>query len=411
MLELAGALNDAGEPVALNQARMERIAAAYDVTDARVAVLPNMVLAAGGRGAPTALDFDAPATRRPTASTGRPRSTALARDAERAAIDPEDGLRRLDEIAAMRHRFGTLGVIGGHMVLTHRARADPAADAGGAGRRRRLRRADRRAEDLRARPADAIGVLLPVAAATLVSALAFWIAPDKTIDGSMRILIPALVTFIPGSLLTTATLDLSAGEVISGSSRLVAGTMQLILLSFGIAVGALSRRRLARRGDHQRGQEHARRLGAVARRDRVRRRRVRALLRAARARSAGCSSCCSPPGSASRSAAASVSDTLGAFFGALVATPVAAWVATRPSGPPPLATFLPAFWLLVPGAVGLIGMAEFVGSNRAAGLDHFVNAIDHVHVDRDRRAGRQRARPALYVELIPPSTGRVMPVT
>ena len=51
-------------------------------------------------------------------------------------------------------------------------------------------------------------MLLPVAAATLVSALAFWFAPDQTIDGSMRILIPALVTFIPGSLLTTATLDL-----------------------------------------------------------------------------------------------------------------------------------------------------------------------------------------------------------
>ena len=46
-----------------------------------------------------------------------------------------------------------------------------------------------------------------------------------------------------------------------------------------------------------------------------------------------------------------------------------------PLGPPSLATFLPAFWLLVPGAVGLIGMAEFVGSNRAAGLDHFVNAL------------------------------------
>ena len=57
MLELAAALNRAGESVALNQARMERIARAYDVTDARVAVLPNMVLAAGGRGAPTALDF------------------------------------------------------------------------------------------------------------------------------------------------------------------------------------------------------------------------------------------------------------------------------------------------------------------------------------------------------------------
>ena len=54
--------------------------------------------------------------------------------------------------------------------------------------------------------------------------------------------------------------------------------------------------------------------------------------------------------------------------------PVGAWVATRHSGPPTLATFLPAFWLLVPGAVGLIGVAEFVGSNREAGLDHFVNA-------------------------------------
>jgi uncharacterized membrane protein YjjB (DUF3815 family) len=58
-----------------------------------------------------------------------------------------------------------------------------------------------------------------------------------------------------------------------------------------------------------------------------------------------------------------------------VLTPVAAWVATRPSGPPQLASFLPAFWMLVPGAVGLIGMAEFVGSDQAAGLDHFVRAI------------------------------------
>ena len=69
------------------------------------------------------------------------------------------------------------------------------------------------------------------------------------------------------------------------------------------------------------------------------------------------------------------SDDLSGFFGGLVLTPVAAWVATRPSGPPQLATFLPAFWMLVPGAVGLIGMAEFVGSDQAAGLDHFVHAI------------------------------------
>ena len=54
----------------------------------------------------------------------------------------------------------------------------------------------------------------------------------------MRVLIPALVTFLPGGLLTTATLDLSAGQVISGTSQLVAGTMQLVLLSFGMVAGA-----------------------------------------------------------------------------------------------------------------------------------------------------------------------------
>jgi uncharacterized membrane protein YjjB (DUF3815 family) len=70
-----------------------------------------------------------------------------------------------------------------------------------------------------------------------------------------------------------------------------------------------------------------------------------------------------------------VSDDLAGFFGGLVLTPVAAWVATRPSGPPQRATFLPAVWMLVPGAVGLIGMAEFVGSDRDAGLDHFGHTL------------------------------------
>jgi uncharacterized membrane protein YjjP (DUF1212 family) len=117
MLELAAALNDAGEPVALNQARMQRIAAAYGSTDVRVAVLPNLVLAAGGRGAPTTFDLT-----HLQLSTNRLDRTAaiaaVARDAERVAIDPDEGLRRLDEIAAFRHRFGAVGVIGGHTVLT-----------------------------------------------------------------------------------------------------------------------------------------------------------------------------------------------------------------------------------------------------------------------------------------------------
>ena len=256
-----------------------------------------------------------------------------------------------------------------------------------------------------------VTVLLPVAAATLVSLLAFWIKPDQTIDGSMRVLIPALVTFLPGGLLTTATLDLSAGETISGSSRLVAGTMQLILLSFGIVAGAeLAGVSL----DEAITNEAKNTLGdwapwlgvvvfGVGAFVHFSGPRALARLAAPRARS--------PPTRASRSAATSSPTTSAGFFGGLSLTPVAAWVATRPSGPPALATFLPAFWLLVPGAVGLIGMAEFVGSDRAAGPRPLRPRDRRVRVDRARRAGRQRARAAVYVELIPPSTGSVTPVT
>jgi uncharacterized membrane protein YjjB (DUF3815 family) len=54
------------------------------------------------------------------------------------------------------------------------------------------------------------------------------------------------------------------------------------------------------------------------------------------------------------------------FFGAVAMTPVVLWVERLPGGPPKLVTFLPAFWLLVPGAAGLIGVTEIVGSGPGA---------------------------------------------
>ena len=204
IVELAAALNEAGESVTLNQRRMDRIAAAYGVSDARIAVMPNMVLAAGGHGA-ASLARGA-ATQDPIQRLDRTGAIAdLADAAEHASIDPDDGLRRLDEIAAMPHRFGVTGVILGHMVLTIGLALilQPTREALGMAA---VFGALVGALKLYARHTQTIGVLLPVATATLVSALAFWIAPDRTIEGSMRVLIPPLVTFLPGSLLTTATL-------------------------------------------------------------------------------------------------------------------------------------------------------------------------------------------------------------
>ena len=59
-------------------------------------------------------------------------------------------------------------------------------------------------------------------------------------------------------------------------------------------------------------------------------------------------------------------------------TPVALGIARLPSGPPSQVTFLPAFWLLVPGALGLIGVAEIVGNPAKADLGTLVAPIEAV---------------------------------
>jgi uncharacterized membrane protein YjjB (DUF3815 family) len=54
------------------------------------------------------------------------------------------------------------------------------------------------------------------------------------------------------------------------------------------------------------------------------------------------------------------------FVGATVMTLVAYLLARIPSTMPVYAMFLPGFWLLVPGAIGLIGLTTLVAAPEAA---------------------------------------------
>ena len=65
---------------------------------------------------------------------------------------------------------------------------------------------------------------------------------------------------------------------------------------------------------------------------------------------------------------------LSAFVGALVVTPVTALVARQPSGPAALVSFVPAFWLLVPGALGLVGVANVLGGD-GSGVNSLIATI------------------------------------
>jgi uncharacterized membrane protein YjjP (DUF1212 family) len=66
------------------------------------------------------------------------------------------------------------------------------------------------------------------------------------------------------------------------------------------------------------------------------------------------------------------------FVGAIAMTPVALAVARMPHAPPSQVTFLPAFWLLVPGAIGLIGVTDIIGSPASAGIEDLVQPVTSV---------------------------------
>jgi uncharacterized membrane protein YjjB (DUF3815 family) len=62
------------------------------------------------------------------------------------------------------------------------------------------------------------------------------------------------------------------------------------------------------------------------------------------------------------------------FFGMLVATPLGYLIQLRFKGPPAMVTFLPSFWLLVPGALSLLSVKQIL-SDRAAGVDGLITTV------------------------------------
>ncbi|GAA4363907.1 threonine/serine exporter family protein [Nocardioides caricicola] len=215
-----------------------------------------------------------------------------------------------------------------------------------------------------------LAMLLPVAASFAVTWAAFaWAAP--TFDAApLDLVIAALVVFLPGAALTMATVELAAGSMLSGSARLVYGLQRLLLLSFGIAMGV----QVAGLPDHAATSET---LGAWAP-------WVGVFVFAV-----GHFFASAAPGRtfawlvlvlyvayAAQFAAGAVLGSLGgSFVAGAVLLPVAYLVQDRRSGPPVPATFLPAFWMLVPGALGLEGVTQLIGDEEVAGLGDFLNAL------------------------------------
>ena len=360
---------------------LHSVARAYGRPDLNVAVLPGVVLVddplvARARviteGAQDALRLDQAAV-----------VHDIAQEARRGEIPPPDGTQLLEALPLKPPRFpGWASVLGYSIASTGFAlifRVSPwgvlAAAVLGLFVGWLL---------MLARPRPRLMPLVSPMAALVCSFSVF--AFSSLIDSDvqpLRVVVAPLIALVPGAALTRATQELASGHVISGASRLVAAIVQILVLTFGILVGSL----LARVSPYDITDVTEQRLpiwvawvgvavyaigqvlafnvprGAV--------RYVMVLLLVAF--------------SVQQLVTWQLDGVLAAGVAAGTALFLALLIQDRvDNGPPAFVIFTPVFWLLVPGSLGLVGIAEVVtgastdpatpvGTTGAAGLPSFTD--------------------------------------
>lgn len=372
VLEIGRALSLAGAAVSETQERLIAIAAANGAPHARIVVLPTALIISLGRAGWATVE-SIPVL----AGTWRLDQISalyeLVDEAQRAIVQPAAGLQELKRIRAMPPRHGTAFTVVGYALMTIglclilQPTPRDVATAAVLGVLVSF-------IVLLARHRPTLTMFVPIVSATLVSALTFEAVKHGAADPGLRTLVAPLITFLPGAVLTTATVELASGEVVGGASRLVYGAVQMLLLAFGIVAGAelvgLPSEAAVRDAPANLLGWWAPWLGVVVF-------GVAAAMYFSAPRGA------LPWLMAVLIAAwtgqligdALVGGEVSGFFGALVMTPIALGVARLPGGPPSQVTFLPAFWLLVPGALGLIGMTSIIGNPAAADISDLVKPL------------------------------------
>lgn len=200
--------------------------------------------------------------------------------------------------------------------------------------------------------------VMPTLVTFAVAVVVLGIADTYGGENPIRYLIPPLVIFLPGATITTGTIELAEGDLVSGSSRLVSGLVSLLLLATAIVAAGnlvnLPGRQLADRPIDQLGAwtiVPALALITIGYHLHLcaPRRTVPWILLVLVVAATG------------QFAAAHVfTPPVAAFAGAAVMTPVVLAIDHRPVGPRATTLFLPGFYFLVPGASGLIDVTATV---------------------------------------------------
>lgn len=361
-----------GDTVGVVEDTLRRVARAHGLQHVNVVALPTVLMVKFDDGVSTRVDFTS--EEGVTLRFDQIEAVfALAHDAEQKTLTPAEGLQRLTAILTQPPQFSLAWSVAGHVLATVGIALvlQPTPGVIGSAAFFGLIVGVLK---LLARNRGLFATLLPTIAAFIVSVVAIEAARHGFPASPLRVLIASLVTFLPGGLLAIATMDLAYGDVVSGASRFVLGLVQLVFIMLGMLtatslVGLPPDTLFVAGPDVQLG-AWATWLGVLlfgvglvlhySAPLRTLPWMLFVLFVAAAGQYFG---------------NAAFGGYMSAFIGALAITPVAYLLQYRLGGPPAMVTFTPALWLLVPGALGLLGVAELVGDNHLAGLESFVTTL------------------------------------
>lgn len=369
---LGHALLGTGDTVAVVEQSMRQIALAHGVEHVNIVALPTVLFVKFESGGRTLTDF--------TSEEGLALRFdqieavfELARDAGRCAVTPAEGLARLQRILASRPALGAGWSLLGHVLMTVGIGLVLQPTPGVIGSAA-LFGLVVGVLKLLARGRGMLATLLPTVAAFVVALIALQLARYGFPASPFRVLIAALVTFIPGGVLAIATMEFAYGDVVSGASRFMTGLIQLAFLVLGMVAAAfvlgVSPATLMDAGPDTRLGPWAFWFGiALFGVGHV-------LHQSARPRSLPwVLAVVFIAGAAQAAGTALFGAGLSGVIGAIAITPVAYLVQYRLGGPPAMTTFLPALWLMVPGSLGLIGLASFFDNDPLAGINEIVATL------------------------------------
>ncbi|MBA8795079.1 uncharacterized membrane protein YjjP (DUF1212 family) [Friedmanniella endophytica] len=351
LTSLGAAMTAAGQPTHEVETEVVGLAAGLGRPDAQVAVAPTLVTLALGRGEPASV-----------AATGGPLRLDQTADlvvvryqVSAGLLTPAAALDRIAEIRAKVPRYPGWVLFPGWLLVSVGITAvlQPGwANIGLAAVAGLLVAALVRVAAGR----PLLTTLLPTLAALVAGLVIFGAAEAGWVIGPLRTLLPPLAVLLPGALLTTGIAELAAGAMVAGSSRLAFGTVQVLLFALGVIVAA----RIVG--------VPAPMLGNIAVRDLAPWAPVAGVLVLA-------VGVCLLESASFRLlpwivglllltfAAQSLGQDLGGlavgpFLGAVVATLGARTAELIRPTLPRLVVFLPSFWLLVPGSLGVLGVSQ-----------------------------------------------------